>query len=374
VLFLTVMDIPGTSVGNPSFLGLMGAAANDRGAQMVEDLLQLGIAISSEGELVPVLERIVTQARRFTGAEAATLFLREGAHLRFAVVQNEIRNRRLGDDEMQQRLEVERLPLDVPSLAGYVANSGEVVNVREAYEIPSDAPYSFNWRVDLATGYRTHSVLAVPLRDAAQRNLGVLQLINAIDLDGQAVPFHPRLEDVARAFAAYAAIAVRSARLEELSFKDPLTDGYNRRYLMLRLSEEVSRAARYQQALSLILLDLDGFKAVNDRWGHGAGDDVLKQVVQLLASQSRRDSVVARYGGDEFIALLPSTTKAAALVYAERMRGIIERYPFQHGPLTASFGVAGYPDDPGNVADLIKRADHALYEAKRQGRNLVGGL
>jgi diguanylate cyclase (GGDEF)-like protein len=227
-------------------------------------------------------------------------------------------------------------------------------------------PYAFNWRVDLATGYRTHSVLAVPLRDASRRIQGVLQLINATDPDGNVVPFHPRLEDVARAFAAYAAIAVRSARLEELSFKDPLTEGYNRRYLMLRLYEEVSRASRYSQPLSLILLDLDGFKAINDRWGHDAGDDVLKQIVQLLASQSRRDSVVARYGGDEFIALLPSTTKAAALVYAERMRAIIERYPFQYGPLTASFGVAGFPDDPGSVADLIKSADHALYEAKRQ--------
>ncbi len=368
------MDIPGTRTRDLRFPGFMASAPTDHGAQMVEDLLQLGIAISSENELAPVLERIVTQARRFTGAEAATLFLREGAHLRFAVVQNEAGNRRLGDCEMQQRIEVERLPLDVPSLAGYVANSGEVVNIPEAYSIPSDAPYSFNWRVDLTTGYRTHSVLAAPLRDAAQRNLGVLQLINAIGVDGQAVPFHPRLEEVARAFAAYAAIAVRSARLEELSFKDPLTDGYNRRYLMLRLYEEVSRAARYQQPLSLILLDLDGFKSINDRWGHGAGDDVLKQVVQLLASQSRRDSVVARYGGDEFIALLPSTTKAAALIYADRMRAIIERYPFQHGPLTASFGVAGYPDDPGNVGDLIKRADHALYEAKRRGRNLVGGL
>ncbi len=151
------MDIPGTSMGDPRFLGLMGAATPDRGAQMVQDLLQLGIAISSEGELAPVLERIVTQARRFTGAEAATLFLREGGHLRFAVVQNEIKNRRLGDHEMQQRLEVERLPLDVPSLAGYVANSGEVVNVPEAYDIPSDAPYSFNWRVDLTTGYRTRN-------------------------------------------------------------------------------------------------------------------------------------------------------------------------------------------------------------------------
>ena len=373
MLFSARMDVTSASTGELKLTGVLSAAMTEHGTQMVDDLLQLVIALSSEGELAPVLERIVAQARRFTGAEAATLFLREGGHLRFAVVQNDINRRRLGDYELLLRLEVERLPLDVPSLAGYVANSGEIVNVPEAYDIPSNAPYTFNWRVDLTTGYRTHSVLAVPLRDASQRNLGVLQLINAIGSEGRAVPFHPRLEEVARAFAAYAAIAVRSARLEELSFKDPLTDGYNRRYLMLRLYEEVSRAARYQQPFSLILLDLDGFKAVNDRHGHGAGDDVLRQVVQLLASQSRRDSVVARYGGDEFIALLPSTTKAAAVVYAERMRAIIERYPFQHGPLTASFGVAGYPDDPGNVADLIKRADHALYEAKRQGRNLVGG-
>src|SRR5262249_42595702 len=179
VLLLRGMDIPGARAGDLRFPGFMAAATTDHGARMVEDLLQLGIAISSEGELAPVLERIVTQARRFTGAEAATLFLREGAHLPLAGVQNETSNRRLGDCEMQQRLEVERLPLDVPSLAGYVANSGEVVNVREAYEIPSDAPYTFNWRVDLTTGYRTRSVLAVPPRDAAQRNLAVPQLVNA---------------------------------------------------------------------------------------------------------------------------------------------------------------------------------------------------
>ena len=85
------------------------------------------------------------------------------------------------------------------------------------------------------------------------------------------------------------------------------------------------------------------------------------------------DSVVARYGGDEFVALLPSTPKAAAIVYAERMRAIIERYPFPYGKLTASFGVAGLPDDTESVPELLKTADHALYEAKRQGRNLVGG-
>src|SRR5229473_2949477 len=157
------MDVPNASPGVGSFLEVLGAATVERGAQMLEELLQLGIAIGSDGELSSVLDRIVTQARRFTGAEAATLFLREGGHLRFAVVQNEMSNRRLGDYELQQRLEVERLPLDVPSLAGYVANSGEIVNVPEAYAIPSDSPYAFNWRVDLTTGYRTRSVLAVPL-------------------------------------------------------------------------------------------------------------------------------------------------------------------------------------------------------------------
>src|SRR3989475_11515669 len=367
------MDVKDAGAGNCNLFEVIGAATSDRGAQMLEELLQLGIAISSEGDLYPLLQRIVTQARRFTGAEAATLFLREGSCLAFAVAQTEFAGRAPGVQDTQQRLEAERLPMEVPSLAGYVAKSGSVLNLPDAYAIPADAPYAFNWRVDVATGSRTRSVLAVPLRDTSRRVLGVLQLINAVGIDGQAVPFHPRLEEVASSFAAYAAIAVRSARLQELSFKDPLTGGYNRRYLMLRLHEEANRASRYQQPLSLILIDLDGFKTVNDRWGHGAGDEVLKQVVQLLASQSRRDSVVARYGGDEFVPLLPSPTKAAPVVYAERMRAIIERYPFAHGRLTASFGVAGVPEDTDSVAELLKSADRALYEAKRQGRNGVGG-
>src|SRR6266403_1648668 len=102
------MEIKDAGPGDSNLFEVTGAASSDRGAQMLEELLQLGIAISSEGELYPLLQRIVTQARRFTGAEAATLFLREGTHLRFAVVQNEITNRRLGGYELQQRLDIER--------------------------------------------------------------------------------------------------------------------------------------------------------------------------------------------------------------------------------------------------------------------------
>src|SRR5437899_10625755 len=123
------MDIPNGGPGAGSFLEVQGAATAERAAQMLEELLQLGIDIGSDGELSSVLDRIVKQARRFTGAEAATLFLREGSYLWFSVVQNEMTGRRLGEHDMQDRLEAERLPRDVPNLAGRLANPGQVVNL-----------------------------------------------------------------------------------------------------------------------------------------------------------------------------------------------------------------------------------------------------
>src|SRR3989442_15493779 len=120
------MDVPNASPGVGSFLEVLGAATAERGAQMLEELLQLGIAIGSDGELSSVLDRIVRQARRFTGAEAATLFLREGSYLRFSVVQNEMTVRRLGEHDMQDRLQAQRPPLGVPSPPRDGANSGEV--------------------------------------------------------------------------------------------------------------------------------------------------------------------------------------------------------------------------------------------------------
>jgi len=146
-----------------------------------KDLVQIGIALTSERDLSTLLQRILTEARRFTRAEAGTLFLRENDELHFAVVQNDVMARRLGEDEMRHRLDAERLPLDGPSLASHVALTGAVVNVPDAYSIPPGQPYTFNWRVDVATRYRTRSVLVVPLRDTSRRILGVLQLIGGFD-------------------------------------------------------------------------------------------------------------------------------------------------------------------------------------------------
>lgn len=340
--------------------------------RMLTDLIQIGIALTSERDLSTLLQRIVAEARRFTRAEAGTLFLREGEVLRFAVVQNEALARKFGEREMERRVTSEALSLTHPSLAGFVAQSGQLVNLADAYELPGGSPYAFNWRFDQRTNYRTRSVLVAPLQDPSGYVLGVLQLINALDADGNPVPFDASYENLIRALASQAAVAIRNAKLEELSFKDPLTDIYNRRYFKLRLDEEGKRHLRFEQPLSLVLADVDHFKQINDTFGHGVGDTVLREAAQLLVNQSRSFTTVTRYGGDEFAVLLVNTPKSGAITYANRMKGVIERYPFTHGPVTVSLGVASLPDDARDPDDLFAAADRALYDAKRDGRNAVG--
>jgi diguanylate cyclase (GGDEF)-like protein len=339
---------------------------------LLKDLIRIGIALTSERDLGILLERIVAEARRFTNAEAGTLFLREADHLVFAVVQNDPLVSRLGEQEMRRRLQAEPLPLAQPSLAGYVATTGRSLVLPNAYELPADRPYVFNAAVDKKMAYETRSVLVVPLQEPSGEMLGVLQLINAHDDEGERCAFDPQYEELVHSLASQAAVAIRNAMLEELSFKDPLTGAYNRRYFRQRVEEEAKRHARFGEPVSLVLIDLDHFKPVNDRLGHSAGDDVLKEVAQVLMSHSRSFSIVTRYGGDEFAVLLVNTPKEGALRYAERIKAVVEHHTFKYGALlTASMGVATLPDDVGSSDELIPAADRALYVAKRLGRNAV---
>ena len=173
--------------------------------------------------------------------------------------------------------------------------------------------------------------------------------------------------------AAYKELESTNARLKETSFKDEVTGLYNRRFFSLRLEEELSRYRRFNHPVSVVLLDLDGFKAVNDEFGHTVGDDTLRDVAQILMKHSRGINVVSRYGGDEFAVLLVETSKAGARLYADRIREVVAKYPFSHSKvITASFGVASLPDDEaGTAEDLFRSADEALYTAKRAGKNQV---
>jgi diguanylate cyclase (GGDEF)-like protein len=341
--------------------------------RLLTELIQIGIALTSERDLGALLERIVAEARRFTRAEAGTLFLRDGELLRFTVVQNDALARRIGEREMRRRLQDEPLRIDQPSFAGHVAQTGDVISLADAYAAPTGRPFTFNRRLDAKTSYQTRSVLVVPLQDATGYVLGVLQLINALDGDGNVVPFDPGYENLIRALASQAAVAIRNTRLEELSFKDSLTEIYNRRYFKLRIDEESRRHLRFEQPLSLVFVDVDYFKAINDQFGHATGDEVLREVAQLLVNQSRSFTTVTRYGGDEFAIILVNTARAGARVYAERIRATIEGHAFGHGRATMSLGVAALPDDGTSADDLIVAADRALYDAKRLGRNRVSG-
>ena len=166
-------------------------------------------------------------------------------------------------------------------------------------------------------------------------------------------------------------------RLEELATTDALTRLTNRRALLERLSVEVDRARRFKSQLSLLMLDLDHFKSVNDQHGHLGGDEVLREMGNLLAGAVRTIDIVARYGGEEFIVILPETATEGAEVFAERLRRSVEEHEFvvaqeRKFHLTCSIGVATFPSPRvASTEDLFARADEALYRAKSGGRNLV---
>jgi len=173
-----------------------------------------------------------------------------------------------------------------------------------------------------------------------------------------------------------ARIKAAEQRARELSVTDELTGLYNRRFLLQRCEEELSRAHRYRLPLTCIILDLDLFKRVNDDFGHQAGDLVLRHVAQAVRSECRKEDIVARYGGEEFIVAL-SGDERDGLGLAERIRHRLETTEIAVDDttvvITGSFGVANYPNQmpEGDVSTLIHLADMALYRAKRAGRNQV---
>ncbi|MCH8850644.1 MAG: GGDEF domain-containing protein [Chloroflexi bacterium] len=161
-----------------------------------------------------------------------------------------------------------------------------------------------------------------------------------------------------------------SQRLRSLAYQDSLTDLYNHRYFYEQLSHEVERAQRYGRPVSVILLDLDNFKQVNDTYGHLMGDKLLALMGQVIKDQVRASDIAARYGGDEFAIILPDTPRPAAEATAEKLSRAIATGRTNAGsmsenlPLSASFGVACCPDESRTVSELLQLADDRVYAAK----------
>ena len=162
-----------------------------------------------------------------------------------------------------------------------------------------------------------------------------------------------------------------------LTIEDSLTQVANKRALLDFLEKEFARAKRYQRPLSVIMMDLDHFKRVNDNFGHLMGDFVLRDMARIVATRIRREELFARYGGEEFCVVLPELAREAGIKFAEAVRAQIEEHSFEFEgnvlKMTSSFGVAELSDAMGRPGDLLLAADENLYKAKHEGRNRVVG-
>jgi len=171
--------------------------------------------------------------------------------------------------------------------------------------------------------------------------------------------------------------AKEKEKYKQLAIVDALTGVYNRRYLDETLPREIERAKRYEHPLGLLMIDIDYFKRFNDSEGHLAGDWALKKVAQLIAGNVRGTDLVFRYGGEEFVVLLPETDKAGSVSVAQRIKNSVSRAEFLDSKimptrhLTVSIGIAVFPEDAQTSLTLIDKADSSLYAAKRLGRNRI---
>ncbi len=255
-------------------------------------------------------------------------------------------------------------------IAGWVAQSGVASIVPDVSKDPR-----FSGQVDAMTKMRTHSIICVPIR-GKERVLGVIEIINYVgkrEFDQ---------EDMAllQAMADYSAIALENAihvqRIHELTITDDCTDLYNVRHLNFVLDTEIYRSNRYQYEFSLIFIDLDHFKDVNDTHGHLVGSKLLREMAELIRGSLRLIDYAFRYGGDEFVILLPQTGKESANVVARRLHERVNEKKFMAEEglnlhLTASIGLATYPVDATTKAEMIRLADEAMYLVKNTSRNNI---
>jgi diguanylate cyclase (GGDEF)-like protein len=255
-------------------------------------------------------------------------------------------------------------------IAGWVAQHGEQLIVADASKDPR-----FTKRIDEVTHCETRTVVAMPLR-SKHRVLGVIQLVNVeLQRFGKDELFF------LQSLCDFAAIAIENARaverIQELTITDDCTGLYNARHLAKTLDTEVYRSSRFGYEFSVLFLDLDHFKYVNDTHGHLIGSSLLREIGDLVKAQLRLIDSAFRYGGDEFVVLLPQTGKDSALVVAKRLQEALRasRFCKEEGlnlNVRASIGLATYPHDARAAQDIIRQADEMMYMVKNTTRDNIG--
>lgn len=382
-------------------------------------LIKVGIALSAERDLDSLLEHILLEAKSMADADAGTVYLTTAVDtLKFSILLNDT----LGIAQGGKKGEPINLP-DIPlyqdngdanlkNIASSAVHRSETIIIADAHS-STEFDFSGTRSFDGMLGYRSTSFLTIPLKTMSNRTLGVLQLLNAKDDRGETIPFSEDVVMLIEALASQASVAMENHLLldeqealkkqlerevdtrteelkealtklseahiilKELNTMDAVTGIRNRQYFDEVLDQEWRRARRQGYDISLLLLDIDHFKRVNDTYGHLAGDECLASVAKEVDEMFNRPSdVVARYGGEEFAVVLPYVSEDNALRLAEQLRELIEGTTYEADGhklgVTISIGVATVtPDEENAPRDLIGWADQVLYEAKSTGRNKV---
>src|ERR1700739_359648 len=338
------------------------ATGADRKRQSQELLIfhDVAKALTSSLDLDSILQTIMEKMAEYFRPDTWSLLMVDEEHneLYFAIA--------VGD--AAEALKDVRLKVG-EGIAGWVAKNGEQLIVPDVYTDPR-----FAKRIDEVTQWETRSIICVPL-NSKHRVLGVIQLVN-VDMKGfgdQEIFFLQSLCD-------YAAIAIENSRavekIQELTITDDCTGLYNARHLYKTLEAEVYRSARFGYEFSVIFLDLDHFKNVNDTYGHLVGSKLLQEMGFKIKSQLRLIDYAFRYGGDEFVILLPQTDKHSALVVAKRIQEMMRKTVFLAGGglnlnVRCSMGLATYPEDAKSSHEIIRQADEMMYMVKNSSRDNI---
>ena len=255
-------------------------------------------------------------------------------------------------------------------VAGWVAENRTPLLIPDVSADPR-----FNPRFDDLLGFTTHSILCAPMI-SKNRVLGVIELVN----DGARGKFNEEDLQLLSTLTDYAAIAIENAKyfqkIQELTITDDVTELNNSRFLYQALDREIKRSRRYRKQFCLIFIDLDYFKNVNDKYGHLAGSHLLREFGEVLRQTLRDVDLITRYGGDEFVLILPETPPTRGLRVAKRLREVLNQHEFHPDrnltlKITASFGVSTYPEDAQSALDIIRAADQAMYRVKQSTRDGV---
>jgi diguanylate cyclase (GGDEF)-like protein len=330
----------------------------DKTLQNLSLLYSIGKAMNYISDLKKLLQFILGQAIEITSAEKGSLML-------YDMETNQLNIRVLAGSEAKAYQEkVNNNEIKCRSfkpgegIAGRVFLTAKPIVVNN---IEKDDVF-----VDSETSY-VRSIACIPM-------VVYNDVIGVINVTNKRYGRHFTDDDVEmlKAVADQAAVAINKAQLWDMAVTDSLTGLYVRRYFMVKLHEEVHRAERYNNILSIVMADLDRFKNINDTYGHDAGDRVLKDIGRFLQQNVRDVDMVARYGGEEFVIMIPEAAKDAAYSLSERLRKKFARLKFENLPqITISLGIATYPFDGKEAEDLLRKADAAMYAAKRAGRNQV---